>query len=475
MVKDIIEISEYEINIDEETNANSIIRVLKKTNAKADDILVFKKNNKVIYWGIIQNIQSENGKLPYIYTVKYITNMFDEKIQLNKKRIEDRRIKNGYYKIKLYKDTNKILDISNGSTENKANVQIWEDTNVQQQKFKIIEESDGFYTIQAMHSNKVIEVQDGVFQSGQNVQQYENNNSNAQKWEFINIEKGVYIIKTKENDLYLDINGGNTENGTNVQVYSKSEGDSQKFILERLEEESIKEEGIEDFLAKKIEENFINSNDIFINKKFIEVRVKSHTKLQTSVSNVQDNLFNLHTYMTNCTQLYNINYEIFIENKKLIIEIENRLKNKELIDLTAQTISNYREVFETKIVSKVEVLTDTETYTLFLLNDRTTTTDQNDKNRIDGITERTFTSKIEEANQKALDVITVNSYNHNISFNMYKKYIKIGTPVAIKTQESVIHDTYISSIKITSNRFIEYVCGNIRTNFIDKLLKERNK
>ena len=32
-VKDIVEIADYDINIDEETNANTIIKVLKKNNA----------------------------------------------------------------------------------------------------------------------------------------------------------------------------------------------------------------------------------------------------------------------------------------------------------------------------------------------------------------------------------------------------------------------------------------------------------
>ena len=110
---------------------------------------------------------------------------------------------------------------------------------------------------------------------------------------------------------------------------------------------------------------------------------------------------------------------------------------------------------------------------MYLLNDRTTTTDKNNVNRAKGKIVTVYTEKYEEAQQKALDTIKANSYNHNITFNMYKKFIKVGTPIAIKTKESLILDTYISSIKITQNDFYEYTCGNIRINFIDKLLKER--
>lgn len=132
-------------------------------------------------------------------------------------------------------------------------------------------------------------------------------------------------------------------------------------------------------------------------------------------------------------------------------------------------------MFETDIVSKVNVLTSSKTYTLYLLSDRTTTTNMNNVNRAEGKIETVYTENYEDAPQKALDVIKSNSYNHNITFSLYNKYIKVGTPIAIKTKESVIFNTYISAIKITQNKLYEYTCGNIRVKFIDKLLKERKK
>lgn len=323
-VKDIVEISDYEINIDEETNANSKIKILKKTTAKSDDIIAVKRNNQVIYWGIIDNIQNEDGKSSYEYITKYITNMFDRKIELK-------------------------------------------------------------------HENL------------------------------------------------------------------------------------LKETGVEDFISKMITDNFISNEDIYINKTYLQINIKTHTKKQISVSNVENKIFNLHTWMTNCTQNYDIVYNFSITNKKLIITIESKTYNKELIDTQAQSISDYTELFETNIISKVIVLTSTNSYTLYLKTDRTTTTNMNDNKRAKGKVETVYTEKYEDAPQLAIDTIKSNSYNHNITFNYYKRYIKIGTPVAIKTKESVILDTYISSITITKSNFYKYTCGNIRINLIDKLKKERRK
>lgn len=328
-VKDIVEIADYEINIDEETNANTIINVLKKTTAKSRDIVAIKKNNEVVYWGIVDNIQNTDGQALYEYTLKYITNLFNQNV-----------------------------------------------------------------------------------------------------------------------------------------------------ILE--DEEVIKTVGIERFIGNAIKNNFINNTDTFVNLNYLQLNVKTTTKKQTTVSNVQNNIYNLHTWMTNCTQLYDVVYSFTILNKKLVISIEIKEMAKELVDVNAQAISNYTEVFETDVVSKVVVLYDKVNnedqkgqYILYLLNDRTTTIDMNDENRADGKTAIVYTANYEDAQQTALDQMKANAYNHNITFSYYDRYIPVGTPIAIKTKESLIFDTYISAIKITQNKFYDYTCGNIRINFIDKLLKER--
>lgn len=324
-VKDIIELADYEIDIDEETNAKTILKILKNTTAKADDFVAIKKDNEVIYWGIIEDIQNESGRKLFEYTIKYITNLFDQEVEL--------------------------------------------------------------------------------------------------------------------------------EN-----------------------EQMIKTNGVEDFIAKTIKDNFVTNEDTFLNKQFLEVVVGSHTKINKSVDNVENGIYNLHTWMTNCTQNYNIVYKISIVNKKLRITIKKEEIKKELIDVFAHNISDYTEVFETNIVAKVKVLTKEEgSYTLYLLADRTTTTNMKDKNRAKGKTKIIYTEKMEDAPQEALDTIKQNTYNHMISFNLIDKYLKVGTPIAIKTKNSIILNTYISAIKITKSRMYEYTCGNMRVRFIDKIKKERRK
>lgn len=327
-VKDIIELSEYEIVIDEETNGNSTIKTLRNTGATANDIIAVKKNEDVIYWGMVEEIHNDDGQIVNTFSTKYITNLFDRKIIL------------------------------------------------------------------------------------------ENEN----------------IIKTT---------------------------------------------GVEDFIADAITRNWISNNDTFINIGWLDIVIKTHTPKQTSVTNVEDGIYNLHTWMTNCTQNYDIVYDFTIVNGRLVLTIENKTATKEIIDTTAQSISNYTEVFETDVTAKVTVLYSKKndvdnpgTYTLYLLSDRTTTTNKSDPNRAEGKITTIYTENYEDANQAALDEMKSNLYNHNITFN-YNKLIGVGTPIAIKTKKSIVYDSYVSAVKITNKNFYEYQCGNIRVSFINKLLKEK--
>ncbi len=332
-VKDIVEIADYEITIDEETNANSTIKILKNTGAKAKDIIAVKKNNEVVYWGIIEEVQNEDGANSYTFVTKYITNIFDRKIQLT--------------------------------------------------------------------------------------------------------------------------------------------NDSE-----------IRSTGVEDFLHTIIYNFFTNSLDTFVNISWLQSEVLSHTPKEISVTNVENQIYNFHTWLTNCNQMYNVTYTYEIvevsNNWKLKMYIKVQQPSKELVDTNAQNISNYTEVFEVDVMAKVNVLyskvggqEQSGVYRLYLKTDRTTTTNSNDPDRADGNITTIYTENMEDANQSALDEMKANEYNHNITFN-YDKYIAEGTPIAIKTKNSIIYNTYISSVKITPKKFYEYICGNIRINFIDKLLKEKN-
>ncbi len=139
---------------------------------------------------------------------------------------------NGLYTIATKANTNYVLDVDGGKTDDKTNVQLWQKDAVNQQKFHIISVSGEYYRIEAAHSGKVLDVSNGSNSSGTNVWQYSYNGSAAQLWRFVSAGNGYYYIQSKLG-TYLDAYGGIAANGTNVWAYSFNKTDAQKWKLSK--------------------------------------------------------------------------------------------------------------------------------------------------------------------------------------------------------------------------------------------------
>lgn len=331
-IKDVVDIQDYEINIDEETNSNSTLIVMKKLNAGDKDFVFINENNEIKYLGIINAPINENGENRYTIIAKYITNLFDRDILVN-----------------------------------------------------------------------------------------------------------------------------------NEQLISST--------------------GIEDFIKYTIENEFTNSSDNLLNMKYLDVEVLTHTKINKSIDNVNNGIYNFHTYITNCSQNYNIVYKFRIDQGRLKMTILKQEEETKLVDTTVTDIANYTEVFETNVVAKVIVKTNSNVFNYFLLSDRTITTDINNENRAIGSIKTVYTEKDEDAKQTAQNEFKSNSYEHLVQFDINKdtkifdiKNWKVGTPIKIKTKNNIVVESYISAISMKKgSKFYSIKTGNIRINFIDKIKKEMKK
>lgn len=298
----------------------------------------------------------------------------------------------------------------------------------------------------------------------------------------VNAENGDIVIlqrdgKTDYIGKIQDIENEDGELRRKITLKYISNIFDRKIIVEN--EKIISSVGIEDFIAKEIYDNFTNSEDNLLNIKWLDVEVKTHTKITKSI-NAENGIYNFHNFVTNCTQNYNIVLEFEYENQRIKLKIYKQNSDVQLIDTTIADISNYVEKFETNIVAKVVVKTDTDIQKWYLLSDRTTTQNKDDKDRAIGEIETLYTQKSEDAKQTALDKFKSNTYNHYISFKIYRysklfdvEKLKIGTPLSVRTNNNIILNTYISAIDDKGDNFINITCGNMRIKFIDKILKER--
>jgi len=249
-------------------------------------------------------------------------------------------------------------------------------------------------------------------------------------------------------------------------------------------ESLISADGIEDFILYTIEHEFTNSEDTLLNKTFLDVEILTHTTKQFSISN-ENGIYNFHTFINNMTQNYNIVYKFDFVNGRLKMTIENISEDEEaLIDTNVSDITEYTEIFETNVTAKVTVLCgDNSEHTWYLLNDRTTTDDEDDENRAVGDIEVIYEEETANARQAAMNVFHSNSYKHLIQFNVNSKSKlydisswKVGMKIKIKNTSGEVIDSYISSMtKRKDNPMYEIKTGNIRITLLDKLNQEKLK
>ena len=187
------------------------------------------KAQKFILENVEDNDQSEDTEKIEKEEKRENNNISVEPIKEEQKQIESHKtIEDGTYIIETAVSSNYVLDVSGGSKENEANVQIYEKNSTTSQKFKV-EYIDGYYVITAQCSNKVLDVYCGLKKAGTNVWQYEYNNTDAQKWIIQKNSDDTYSIISKCNQLYLDLGAGMAYNGNNIQVYDGNGTNAQKF------------------------------------------------------------------------------------------------------------------------------------------------------------------------------------------------------------------------------------------------------
>lgn len=138
-------------------------------------------------------------------------------------------ISNGVYTLSPKNAPSMVLDISGGTSNSEANVQIWKSNGTNAQKFSI-SGSGSSYILTALCGDKVLDVCGGSGNPGTNLWQYESNGTISQKWSFIDAGDGYYYIKSNLG-TYIDVENGASSSGTNVWMWKFNGSDAQKWKL----------------------------------------------------------------------------------------------------------------------------------------------------------------------------------------------------------------------------------------------------
>ncbi|KAA1247637.1 RICIN domain-containing protein [Aquimarina sp. RZ0] len=145
-------------------------------------------------------------------------------------------IPGGIYEIKSSLPDGRNLDVSNGGTAVRTNVQIWEDNGTQPQRWIARNSNEeGYYILSPQHApDKALDVKGGVNADGTNIHIWTADINNiSQKWK-IESSGDSYVALTPKvaPGRYLDISNGQDSNGVNVQIWGGNGTPAQQWILE---------------------------------------------------------------------------------------------------------------------------------------------------------------------------------------------------------------------------------------------------
>ena len=169
-----------------------------------------------------------------------------QKFILSKTENETKNVSEGTYQILSSINKNISFDIENGSNNNYAKLQLWENVCANQQKFILEYVDNGYYKIKSKQSGKYLTIAKNHPEWGEKVIQQDSIDEDIQQWQFNKKSDGSYNIISKYNDMSLDVPNWNCNNGVKLQVWgSNIESTAQKFFLVNDEEkgEKVVEDG----------------------------------------------------------------------------------------------------------------------------------------------------------------------------------------------------------------------------------------
>ncbi|MBP3707019.1 MAG: RICIN domain-containing protein [Clostridia bacterium] len=140
-------------------------------------------------------------------------------------------ITDGEYVIKSAVNDRFVLDITEASKADLANVEIWSNNGGNNQKFYIKNVGNGEYTIIAKHSNRSLDVPGLSNKEGTSLKQYSYNGGTNQKWILKETPDGYFNIVSKCNGLLIDVVEGKMRDGTDVVMWGANNGKNQKFKI----------------------------------------------------------------------------------------------------------------------------------------------------------------------------------------------------------------------------------------------------
>lgn len=305
--------------------------------------------------------------------------------------------------------------------------------------------------------------------------------------DFVICKDGKDIIFTGICETYKS-NSNETE--YTISLLQKENLFNREIFVEN--EDLIAGVGIEDFIAKAIQDNFTDSGDALMDKDYVSIEVSTHTPVAAKVD-AEREVYNLKTYLGNAKQYYGIFTDLSFDRRRLNIRIYKRDEPVIPIDAKTTDISDYTETYSVSVLARLLVkwkipdkedtdgsiiIGDLIHRNFYLRADRSTTEDINDENRAAGISKSIYveTEKEEEMLQTVRNEFASNQYSHKISFKLNRKSklypehrFYVGRKCTIRTKSGVRSSIITKSEVKNTSAMITLTFGNLKITLLEKL------
>ncbi len=140
-------------------------------------------------------------------------------------------VSNGIYSLVSGVNGTSVVDVTNASSDDGANVQLYSSNGCNNQKFVFTYNGNGTYTITALHSDKALCLEMPTDDLGENVVQCGTGGTDGDDWIVQKCDGGGYRIISALTGMALDVAWGASTDGTNIRTWTPNGCASQTFDL----------------------------------------------------------------------------------------------------------------------------------------------------------------------------------------------------------------------------------------------------
>jgi len=135
----------------------------------------------------------------------------------------------------IAKHSERCVDVADASTANNANVQQFDCSEGLNQKWSIgsttVASGVSYFSLVSSQSGKCLDVAGASTANNANVQQFTCNGGDNQKWQMVENSDGYVTLKNKLSAKCLDVAGASTANNANVQQFTCGTDGNQRFYF----------------------------------------------------------------------------------------------------------------------------------------------------------------------------------------------------------------------------------------------------